>query len=213
MSRTSKIYAYFISVIGITLGSYCVFQYFHSVFFDPNPKAELMQFGVLLLLYILCRCLPIYIRKDYAIDMSFICNLATILCKGPVVSAAMVLIATPFIIVPTNTGDRTYDHLFNKPPIKTAFNAGNITISAFLAALVYQKTGGVIENINLTRNFIPAFLSVAVYQPVPVFPEYRCFGSDRLFYCKNYAYGKRGIYGASDHASPAAGKIQFRIVP
>lgn len=163
MSRTSKIYAYFISVIGITLGSYCVFQYFHSVFFDPNPKAELMQFGVLLLLYILCRCLPIYIRKDYAIDMSFICNLATILCKGPVVSAAMVLIATPFIIVPTNTGDRTYDHLFNKPPIKTAFNAGNITISAFLAALVYQKTGGVIENINLTRNFIPAVLSILTF--------------------------------------------------
>lgn len=163
MSRTSKIYACFISVIGITLGSYCVYQYFHTVFSYPDPNAELRQFGVLLLLYLLCRCLPIYIRKDYAIDMSFVCNLASVLCKGPVVSAAMVIIATPFVIVPTNSKDRAYDHFFNKPPIKTAFNAGNITISVFLAAVAYQKCGGDIKSISRPQNFIPAVVSITTF--------------------------------------------------
>ena len=78
MSRSSKIYAYVISAIGISLGSYCVYSYFSLIPTYANPKYELTQFGVLLFLYIICRCLPIYIRDDYAIDMSFICTLAMI---------------------------------------------------------------------------------------------------------------------------------------
>ncbi len=125
MSRSSKIYAYIISAVGISLGSYCVYLYFQESFTKFNPKQGLAQFGVLTFLYIICRCLPIYIRDDYTIDMSFVCNLASIFCFGPVFSAAMVTISMPFIITPTNTGEKNYNHIFNRPPIKTAFNAEN----------------------------------------------------------------------------------------
>lgn len=155
MSRSSKIYAYFISAVGISLGSYCVYLYFQEALSKSNPKQELAQFCVLTFLYIVCRCLPIYIRDDYSIDMSFVCNLASIFCYGPVFSAAMVTISTPFIIIPTNQGERTFTHIFNRPPIKTAFNAGNITISAFIASLLYEKVGGIVGDFSLPQILLP----------------------------------------------------------
>lgn len=159
MSRSSKIYAYFISVVGISLGSYCVYIYFKDLFTSADVKQRLAQFCVLSFLYIVCRCLPIYIRDDYTIDMSFVCNLASIFCFGPVFSAAMVLISMPFIITPTNTGEKTYNHIFNRPPIKTAFNAGNYTISVFLSGVLYQKAGGIVGGFLLPQILLPLILS------------------------------------------------------
>ena len=159
MSRSSKIYAYFISAVGISLGSYCVYIYFKDLFTNTDVKQRLAQFCVLSFLYIVCRCLPIYIRDDYTIDMSFVCNLASIFCFGPFFSAAMVLISMPFIVTPSNTGEKTYNHIFNRPPIKTAFNAGNYTISVFLSGVLYQKTGGIIGGFLLPQILLPLILS------------------------------------------------------
>ena len=144
MSRASKIYAYFISTVGLSLGLYCVYSYFTLIVTCANPKYELEQFGILLLLYILCRCFPIYIRDDYAIDMSFICNLAAILCKGPVVAATMILFSTLFVIEPSHTEDRKFIHIFNTSPIKTAFNTSNFILTVYFAGVIYEKSGGII---------------------------------------------------------------------
>lgn len=162
MSWSSKIYAYVISAIGISLGSYCTYSYFSLIATHPNPKIQLVQFGVLLFFYIICRCLPIYIRDDYAIDMSFICTLATILCMGSIAATAMVLISTPFIVVQNNYGDKTFSHIFNKPPIKTAFNAGNFSISVYLSGIVYEKTGGLVGSLLLSKILLPGILAILI---------------------------------------------------
>ncbi len=160
MSRSSKIYAYLISAIGLSLGSYCVYSYFTFIVTCANPKYELAQFGVLLLLYIICRCFPIYIRDDYAIDMSFICNLAALLCKGPVVAAAMVLISTLFVIEPSHSESKKFIHIFNTPLIKTAFNASNFILSVFLSGVLYQKIGGVVGSLVFSKIFIPGIVMI-----------------------------------------------------
>jgi putative nucleotidyltransferase with HDIG domain len=163
MSRQSKIYAIIISAIGLSLGSYCVYKYFSLVISNSNASWQLMQFGVLLILYIICRCLPIYIRDDYAIDMSFICNLSAILYMGPIAATAMVLISTPFVVVQNNYGDRTLSHIFNKPPIKTAFNAGNFSISVYLSGVAYQKAGGVSGSLALPQILFPGIVAILVF--------------------------------------------------
>ncbi len=163
MSRSSKIYAYVISAIGISLGSYCVYSYFSLIPTYANPKYELTQFVVLLFLYIICRCLPIYIRDDYSIDMSFICTLAAILSKGPLAAVAIVLISTPFIVVQNNYGDRSLSHIFNKPPIKTAFNAGNFSISVYFSGIAYEKTGGLAGHLALPQILLPGVLAILVF--------------------------------------------------
>jgi len=147
MSRASKIYAYFISVIGLGLGFYCVYTYFRFIVTCANPVNELAHFGVLLFLFIACRCLPIDIREGYAIDMSFICNFAALLVKGPVVAAAMVIISAPLVITQSPKGDKSISHVFNTPPIKTAFNASNIAISVYLSGVLYQAIGGVVGSV------------------------------------------------------------------
>lgn len=156
MSRSSKIYAYIVSAIGISLGSYCVYIYFYSIFSGVDIKQKLAQFFVLSFLYIICRCLPIYIRDDYTIDMSFVCNLASIFCFGPIFSTAMVMISMPFIVTPKNTGEKAYIHIFNRAPIKTAFNAGNYAISVFTAGVLYQKAGGVVGDFSLPQILLPS---------------------------------------------------------
>lgn len=158
MSRSSKIYAYTISTIGLTLGLYCVYSYLNSIFTCANPANELAQFGLLLFLYIICRCFPIYIREDYAIDMSFICNLATVLCKGPVAAAAMVLISMPFVVKVSNTEDKKFVHIFNTPPIKTAFNASNFILSIFISGNLYILAGGVVGVLTLPKIILPAIV-------------------------------------------------------
>ncbi len=163
MSRISKSYAYFISAVGLVLGSYCTYLYIKSILTFVNPGVELTQFAVLLLLYVVCRCFPIDIRDDYAIDMSFICNLATILCKGPVAAVSIVLLGTPFIITKSNQEDKRFCHIFNTEPIKTAFNSSNLIISVFIAGIGFLKVGGTVGNLDLPKALFPGVLSTILY--------------------------------------------------
>lgn len=163
MRRSSKIYAYIISAVGLSTGLYCIYIYITYILSQPNLSKSLTQFGVLWVLYIICRCFPIYIRDDYAIDMSFICNLATILCMGSVAGAAMVLLSTPFEVVRSYNESKVYYHIFNTPPIKTAFNAGNYVISVYLSGLIYIKFGGVVGNLSLPGVIVPAVVSTITF--------------------------------------------------
>lgn len=155
MSRASKIYVYIISAIGLSLGFYCVYSYFRFIITCANPMYELAHFGVLLFLFIACRCLPIDISDGFAIDMSFICNFAALLIKGPVVAAAMVLISTPLVVAQPPKGEKAMCHIFNTPPIKTAFNASNFIISVFISGTIYQKIGGVVGSVAFPGIIFP----------------------------------------------------------
>jgi putative nucleotidyltransferase with HDIG domain len=163
MSRSSKIYAYSISLIGLPLGLYCIYSYISTLVTYADPSQELVQFGVLWALNVVCRCFPIYIRDDYAIDMSFICYLATILCKGPVFAVTMVLISTPFVVVGSNTEEKVYYHIFNIPFIKTAFNTSNFMISIFLSGVLFEKTGGVVGSLLLPGVLLPCMVAAFTY--------------------------------------------------
>lgn len=166
MSQSSKIYACFISTIGLILGSYCTYSYVLSVMGTSGTKGikeELLSTAVLFLLYIVCRCFPIYIRSDYAVDMSFICSLAMLLYRGPAAAAAMAFVSTPFVAVQTSMDPKKWHHIFNVPFIKTAFNAGNYTISIYLAGSVYQALGGSIGKIQLPRMLLPMIVAAFMF--------------------------------------------------
>jgi len=163
MSRPSKIYAYFISFIGLLLGSYCMFTYIKSIVMSTNPTNELVQFGVLWVLNVVCRCFPIYIRDDYAVDMSFICYLAIILCKGPIFAVTMVLCSTPFVFEPSHTEEKKFISIFNTPPIKTTFNTSNIIISVFISGVLFTKVGGVVGSLALPGVLFPGIVAAFTY--------------------------------------------------
>ncbi len=160
MSRSSKIYAYFISTVGLLLGFYCTYIYIASIAASSDINEELLQFGVLFILYVICRCFPIYIRDDYAIDMSFICNFATVLCKGPAAAVALILISAPFIFEPSHVEEKKYITIFNTSPLKTAFNTANFILSIFISGSLYQVFGGKAGDLSLPTIIVPVCILV-----------------------------------------------------
>ncbi len=156
MKTSAKIYAIAVSIIGCLVGAFCVYRYYMQIVVMPNPWHELGQFAILFLLALLCRCLPIYIRPDYAIDMAFISNFAILLCKGPIVAASITLLCSPFVIMPAPDREKRLSHIFNTDPLKTAFNTANFTLSVFAGGTIFIKAGGVVGNLDFPGVLMPS---------------------------------------------------------
>ena len=156
MKPFAKAYAVFISVIGVLVGIYSVYKVITGLPTGTQLTHELVQLGILFILAYLCRCLPIYIRPDFAIDMAFISNLAIILCKGPYVATAITLIGSIFVVIPTAGAEKQYKHIFNTDPLKTAFNTANLSLSVFLGGMAFVATGGIIGNLSFPGVLWPS---------------------------------------------------------
>ncbi len=160
MKPSAKVYAIFESVIGALLGVYCTYLYIIQLQSSDNLKKELVQLMVLVILAYFCRCFPIHIRPGFAIDMAFISNVAILLCKGPIVAAAITFISSPFVVVSVPNEEKRYYHILNTPFIKSAFNYGNFTISVFLGGKAFLWAGGIIGNLSLPGVLVPMIAMV-----------------------------------------------------
>ena len=160
MKLSAKIYAIIISIIGISLGIYCVIISANNLIQEPYLRAELIQISISIIILVLCRCLPIYIRADYAIDMGFIGFFAIGLLMGPYLSTALIFISSLFLVVPSSGTEKKYEHIFNTAPIKTAFNLGNYAISIYLGGKVFVWTGGVEGVLSFPGILFPAIAMV-----------------------------------------------------
>ena len=164
ITRWARGYAILEAGIGIALGCYCTYLYVSQLIVTGSPGRELLQLFVLFLLAYLCRCFPIFIRPDFAIDMAFISNVAILLIKGPVVAAMITFVSSPFVVErhPDPSGERTYAHIFNTPLIKSAFNYGNFTLSVFLGGQAFTLAGGVVGDISLPGVIVPMLAMIFV---------------------------------------------------
>ncbi len=160
MKLSAKVYAVIISTLGISLGIYCVIISVNDLIQLPNLKAELSHISVFVIILILCRSLPIYIRDDFAIDMGFIGYFATGLVLGPNLSTAIVFVTSFFVVMPTPGPEKKYEHVFNTAPIKTAFNIGNFCLSVFIGGKVFIWTGGAAGALSLPGALFPAIAMV-----------------------------------------------------
>lgn len=151
----TKVYIGFVSLFGFGAFFWSAWQYFFN---NPVPwnREHFINFGILTVLCVLCCCLPLYIREDCTIDMSFISILAIILLEGPAAAVTIYFLSTPFVVVTTLDG-KSSQHIFNTDPIKTIFNANNLNISLLVAGMVYTRTGGIPGEIALPGALIPAF--------------------------------------------------------
>ena len=160
MKPLAKAYAIIEAIVGALLGVYCTYIYIPQLRSSDNLEKEIVQLIVLFILTYFCRCFPIYIRPDFALDMAFISNVAMILCKGPIFAAAITFFSSPFVIVRVDTEKRKYNHILNMPFIKSAFNYGNLTISVFLGGEAFLRAGGIIGNLSLPGVLLPMIAMV-----------------------------------------------------
>lgn len=160
MKPLAKTYAIIISVLGIALGIYCVSVEIMAFQATDQLRKELIQFVMLFLLAYLCRCLPIYIRPDYAIDMAFISNFAIILCKGPHMAGMIMLLVSVLAVSYTPGPEKKLVHILNTPPLKTAFNTANLTFSVFLGGKMFQLAGGTVGNLSFPGIIMPTLAMI-----------------------------------------------------
>ena len=116
---------------------------------------------LLLLLFLswICCCLPLYIRDDCTVDLSFISILASTLLLGPEAAVLVSAISFPFVVVSTPDG-KHHQHLFNTSPLKTFFNIGDHALSYWVGGLFYYLAGGVPGDISLPGVLLPALLFI-----------------------------------------------------
>ncbi len=160
MKPFAKAYAIVISTVGIALGLYCTYIMALDLVRSSDMTNDIMQLVSLLLISILCRCLPIYIRDDYAIDMAFISYFTMILCKGPYVATAIVLIGSAFVVMPTPGPNKKLKSIFNTDPIKTAFNTANFCLSVFIGGITFELSGGIVANLSFPGVLFPSVIMI-----------------------------------------------------
>ena len=126
----------------------------HSSNLNPETLGTLL---LLLFLSWVCCCLPLYIRDDCTVDLSFISILTSTLLLGPEAAVLVSAISFPFVVVSTPDG-KGYQHIFNTSPLKTFFNIGDHALSYWVGGLFYYLAGGVPGDISLPGVLLPALL-------------------------------------------------------
>lgn len=160
MKPFAKTYAIIISAVGILVGIYCVHIVVAQLSNSVHLSTDLFKLFIMFFLAYMCRCLPIYIRPDFSIDMAFISNFAILLCMGPYTATAITLIGSIFVVVPTPGPVKELKHIFNTPILKTAFNTANFSLSVFLGGKVFVWCGGIVGNLNIPGVLFPAALMI-----------------------------------------------------
>lgn len=166
MKTTAKIYAILVSAIGFCLALYCVHICVDDISQSVNGHQKLIQYVLLFILAYICRCLPVYIRKDFAIDMAFISNIAVILFLGPFAAVAITLATSIFIVEHVSGLKGKFLTIFNTPFIKTAFNTGNLCISVYTGGLVFEWAGGVIGDLSFPGIILPLLAMILTIMSV-----------------------------------------------
>lgn len=155
MKTTAKTYAILVSAIGFCLALYCVHVCVDDISQSVNGHEKLIQYVMLFILAYICRCLPVYIREDFAIDMAFISNIAIILFLGPFAAVAITLATSIFIVEHISGPKNKIITIYNTPFIKTAFNTGNLCISVYTGGLMFEWVGGVIGDLSFPGIILP----------------------------------------------------------
>ena len=166
MDRATKIYMGAINTLGLLVGLRAAWRFFfcNDLFWQDGG---LGIFLVLLLLCWGCCCLPLYLRDDCTVDLSFISILASVLLLGTEGAVTVCLITYPFVIAPLPDG-KHYGHIFNTQLSKTLFNLGCRNLSVAAGGMCYTLAGGVGGDITLPGVLIPALLFILVAMLVNV---------------------------------------------
>lgn len=164
LKKSTLVYASIVSVVGIGLGIVCSIVFFRAI--GDYSAVDLISELVLLLI---CRCFPLYLRDDCAIEMSFIGILTIMLLEGPFVTAALVFLTTPFVIEPSPSKKHGVAHIFNTPVIKTFFNTSNLIITIICSGLAFNYFGGETCGVALPGCVLPIFSYVVVSMLVNTF--------------------------------------------
>lgn len=117
----------------------------------------LVKGSVMLILFGLCRSLPVFISEDKTIDVSFVPVVASVMIYGPFPTLFIYFLSS-FLVFAYNEVTGKYEWLLLQGPRKELFNLANIMISIFVGCQVLFLLGGYGEDFSIPYSLVPATL-------------------------------------------------------
>jgi len=156
MNNRTNSYMFLLLLTGAVVTIYCTAQIWNAVDFTNPPSIQRMiDMAIMLVLFVLCRALPISIAEDKFIDVSF----------APVVASAMIFGLNPtillfflsefFLFAQDQVSGRYYSVL-SKSPKNELFNLANILISIFIGGQFLPLIGGWGPDFTFPYSMLPA---------------------------------------------------------
>lgn len=146
IERKTLVTPYIVLVAGLGLASFA-----YSML-RLSPVDPLMV-GLLVGIAAVAQKLPVMLFKSSAISVAFAATIASYVLYG---TGVALLVNLASCLVSAFTPKR-------KPLKKIAFNTGNLTLSAFLAAEAYKLFGGQVPPVDIPHSVLAVALSASVY--------------------------------------------------
>lgn len=157
MTARAKSYAWFIILVGATVGAYCFINYVRSINM-AELSMELQQMVCLIVMCSLCRSLPIIIGNgQQQLDVSVVCIFATVAIKGPS-AAVIVSLISAFFTIEHDKEAKVYRTIYNTPFIKSAFNNSNFAIAILGAGMLFLVSGGNPGQFTMPDQLLPCLI-------------------------------------------------------
>lgn len=158
MTSRAKWYTGAVILLGAILAPYAFYRYISSLVTVADLVLELQQVICLIILCTLCRSLPIMVGNGrQALDISVVSILATVAYKGTYAAVVVFLLSSLFTL-DYDKESKSCHHLYNTPPVKSAFNNANLSLSIWAAGSLFTWAGGVPGQPALPYVVIPCLL-------------------------------------------------------
>lgn len=155
MNNRQNAYIVFLIIVGFAVLCYSIVQVWLQI---SNNEITLQDIAVdwliMLLLFVLCRSLPVYISKDKTIDISFVPVVASTMIFGLYPTIMLFFLSVLFLFVMDENSGKYY-YLLSKSPKKELFNMANILTSIFIGGQPLLIIGGYGEDFTFPFSILP----------------------------------------------------------
>lgn len=156
MKPMAKGYAVCIAAAGTLLGAYGVYDTITLLQDASTGRGLLTKIVILFILCYFCRCFPIYLQDNVAIDMGFISYYAMVLCVGPKIATAIIFVSSFLIVEHSPDKNHRLITFFNTPILKSLFNTANFCLSVYCGGSIFLLLGGTVGNPILPQIMLPS---------------------------------------------------------
>jgi len=131
---------------------------------SENIVQDVSVFVILIIITALCRSLPLRIKDDEDIDMSFIIIFAMVLTQGWKYAVCVILLHTFFSVIKSDEHNGKYVSLIKYSVLKCCFNTSNYIICTSIGGIVWGLCGGVSGQpaLGLPYSMLPSAAFVLV---------------------------------------------------
>lgn len=156
MINRENTYIGFILLLGIIILGYSSIEMCNQIHTMPSfLPYPIIDWIIMLTLFVLCRAIPVYISEDKTIDISFVPVVASTMIFG-LYPTIILFFSSIFFLFAFDDSSGKYLYLLLRSPKKELFNMANIILSIFIGGQAVLWLGGYGTDFTFPYSILPA---------------------------------------------------------